>query len=56
MFTNANLSNYFHIALHFDVEKVKSWIDQQVTEERKRLHKGHLLTVRYLTGEIMSKA
>jgi REP element-mobilizing transposase RayT len=52
----AILSNHFHVVLHVDREKAKSWTVRQVIERWMRLYKGHMLADRYLAGEVLSKA
>ncbi|MES9947704.1 MAG: alpha-amylase family glycosyl hydrolase [Candidatus Thiodiazotropha sp.] len=52
----AIMSNHYHVVLHVDADKAKSWTDQQVIEQWNRLYKGHMLADRYLAGEVMSNA
>ncbi|MET0071327.1 MAG: alpha-amylase family glycosyl hydrolase [Candidatus Thiodiazotropha sp.] len=52
----AIMSNHYHVVLHVDADKAKSWTDRQVIEQWMLLYNGHMLADRYLAGEIMSKA
>ncbi|MEW8424696.1 MAG: hypothetical protein AB2654_03935 [Candidatus Thiodiazotropha sp.] len=52
----AIMSNHYHVVLHVDADRAKSWTDKQVIEQWMRLYKGHMLVDRYLAGEVMSKA
>jgi hypothetical protein len=38
------------------VAKTKGWTDLRLIEQWIRLYKGHVLTDRYLAGEVMNKA
>jgi REP element-mobilizing transposase RayT len=52
----AILSNHYHIVLHVDSDKAKSWSVRQVISQWTQLYKGHLLADRYLAGDKMSGA
>ncbi|MES9924530.1 MAG: alpha-amylase family glycosyl hydrolase [Candidatus Thiodiazotropha endolucinida] len=52
----AIMSNHYHVVLHVDADKAKDWTDRRVIEQWTRLYKGHMLTDRYLAGEVMSRA
>ena len=47
----AVMSNHLHVVLHIDSEKAKNWSTIEVLECWHQLHKGTLLTQRYLRGE-----
>ncbi|MES9816637.1 MAG: hypothetical protein ABW155_08295 [Candidatus Thiodiazotropha sp.] len=46
------LSHHCHVVLHVDADRAKEWTDHQVIEQWNRLYEGHMLTDRYLAGEI----
>jgi REP element-mobilizing transposase RayT len=51
----AILSNHYHVVVHVDKERAKSWSDQQVISLWTQLYKGHQLADRYLQGESLSQ-
>lgn len=52
----AVMNNHVHIVLHVDKEEAESLTKHQVLERYHRLHKGTLLTHKYLSGEALSPA
>ena len=52
----AVMSNHVHVVLHVDKQGANSWNLEQVLTQWHRIHKGTLLTQRYLKGERLSEA
>ncbi len=52
----AVMSNHVHVVLHVDIKSANSWSLEQVLTQWHRIHKGTLLTQRYLKGERLSGA
>ncbi|MCG7985457.1 MAG: transposase [Candidatus Thiodiazotropha lotti] len=50
----AILSNHYHVVVHVDSEKAKSWSEREVILKWTQLYKGHLLADRYLSGDAMT--
>lgn len=44
----AIMSNHFHVVLHVSVERAKDWSDEDVCLRWHKLHKGTLLTQRFI--------
>ncbi|WP_020408404.1 hypothetical protein [Hahella ganghwensis] len=51
----AVMSNHYHVVLSVDVDRVKSWTDDEVIERWCRLFGGHPLIARYRKGEKLDK-
>ena len=51
----AVMSNHVHVVLHVDVEQVNVWTDSDVVERWHRLHKGTLLTQKFIKGDTLSQ-
>ena len=49
------MSNHVHVVLHVDKQSANSWSLEHVLTQWHRIHKGTLLTQRYLKGERLSK-
>lgn len=47
----AVMSNHFHVVLHINQDKVKSWSTLEVLQRWHKLHKGTLFTQQYMRGE-----
>jgi REP element-mobilizing transposase RayT len=52
----AVMTNHYHVVVHVDKEKAKSWSAQQVISLWTQLYKGHLLADRYAQGDTLSNA
>jgi REP element-mobilizing transposase RayT len=52
----AVMSNHYHIVLHVDAEQADAWGDDEVIQRWKRLYCLPSLVLRYVRGEVMSKA
>ncbi|MET0037765.1 MAG: alpha-amylase family glycosyl hydrolase, partial [Candidatus Thiodiazotropha lotti] len=52
----AILSNHYHVVVHVDSKKAKSWSEREVILNWTQLYKGHLLADRYLSGDAMTTA
>ena len=52
----AVMSNHTHIVLHVDKEEAQSWNLKQVLTRYHKLHKGTLLTHKYLSGNSLTPA
>jgi len=52
----AVMSNHYHVVLHVDAERVKTWSDIEVAERWHRLFKGSPLSQRYGRGEVLIPA
>lgn len=52
----AVMNNHTHVVLHVDKEEAESWSSQQVLTRYHTLHKGTLLTHKYLSKEVLSPA
>ncbi|WCN10082.1 transposase [Marinomonas mediterranea] len=52
----AVMSNHIHVVLHVNEQEAKHWTTCEVIERWHALHKGTVLTQRYLRGEEMPKA
>ena len=52
----AILSNHYHIILHVDAEKAKSWDQDEVIARWRKLFGGGVLIERYLAGQCTTRA
>ena len=52
----AVMSNHYHVVLHIDTERAKTWSDYEVAEHWHRLFNGSLLSQRYSRGEVLTQA
>ena len=52
----AVMSNHTHVVLHVDKEEALDWSTEQVLKRYHKLHKGTLLTHKYLSGNPLSTA
>ncbi|MBQ4863472.1 transposase [Pseudoalteromonas sp. MMG013] len=51
----AVMSNHIHVVLHVNEQAAKNWTTREVIERWHKLHKGTVLTQRYMRGEDMPK-
>ncbi len=47
----AIMSNHSHVVLHVNVEKANDWTDKQVCSRWHKLHKGTLLTQKFMSTD-----
>ncbi|WCN13402.1 transposase [Marinomonas mediterranea] len=52
----AVMSNHIHVVLHVNAQDAKDWTTREVIERWHKLHKGTLLTQKYIRGEELPKA
>jgi REP element-mobilizing transposase RayT len=52
----AVMSNHVHVVLHVDVEQAHAWTDADVVALWHRLHKGTLLTQKFVKGDKLSQS
>jgi REP element-mobilizing transposase RayT len=52
----AIMSNHYHVVLHVDKEKAKTWTQEEVIDRWYQLFNGTMLVDRLLLGEKLSKA
>jgi len=52
----AVMSNHYHVVLYIDRETANNWSREEVIERWHRLFSGNLLSQRYLSGELLTKA
>ena len=52
----AVMSNHYHLVVHVNREKAQHLSDHEVIERWGKIHSLHPLTVRYLSGELMTKS
>nr|WP_246604351.1 transposase [Alteromonas lipotrueae] len=50
------MSNHVHVVLHVDKKSAHTWSQEEVLTKWHRIHKGTLLTQRFLKGEPLSEA
>lgn len=52
----AVMANHVHVVLHIDKKRAESWSTRQVISQWHKIHKGTLLTQKYLNKEDLSEA
>ncbi|GAC13239.1 transposase [Aliiglaciecola lipolytica] len=50
----AIMSNHSHVVLHVNTDKIKNWTDKQVCLRWHKLHKGTLLTQKFVNSDELS--
>ena len=49
----AVMSNHYHLALHADQSRSKSWTDKEAMHRWLKLYKGALLIQRFVKGDVL---
>jgi REP element-mobilizing transposase RayT len=52
----AVMSNHVHLVLHVDMKQVQAWADVDVVARWHRLHKGTLLTQKFVRGDQLNQS
>lgn len=51
----AVMSNHVHVVLHVDVKQTQMWSNNEVVKRWHRLHKGTLLTQKFVRGDMLNQ-